>query len=487
MAETMVVPQLGNSVESVVVLAWKIAPGDSIDLGDVVCEVETDKATMDVESTVSGTVLQLLVDAGEEVAVRAPLLVVGEAGETPPRESVSEGAAARDAAPHQPGEAEASGGEGPPQPVVGAASANTSATDVAPATRDVPSPASGDTATPARESGPVSPRARMRSAQRGIDPRTLSGSGPGGRIIERDVFAAAQPATAAARAAGIGSEGAGSGTGGRVTLADTRPAPAAAPSAEASSAAQPSLAPRPTAAEDAAVSEYETIRVTGVRKVIAERMLASLQQTAQLTLHSSADARALQRLRARIKAAGDQLGLAGVNINDMVMYAVAHTLGEFPELNAHFLESEIRRFGAVDLGFAVDTPRGLLVPTIRRAERLSLAAISRLGKELATRAIDGKSGPDDLAPATFTVTNLGAFGIERFTPVLNPPQVAILGIGSIDLKPVPDDDAPEGITHIPSLGLSLTIDHRAVDGAPGARFLKTLASRIAAFDLLLAR
>jgi pyruvate dehydrogenase E2 component (dihydrolipoamide acetyltransferase) len=212
-------------------------------------------------------------------------------------------------------------------------------------------------------------------------------------------------------------------------------------------------------------------------------MHASLRDTAQLTMHASADARRLQELRSRLKRDGEALGLAGVNLNDMVMFAVAQTLRHFPEINAHFTGTSIRRFDGVDLGFAVDTPRGLLVPTIQGAHALTLADLSRRGKELAQRAIDGKAGPDDLAPATFTITNLGAFGVERFTPVLNPPQVAILGVGSIELKAV---QRPDGsVEHVPHMGISLTIDHQAVDGAPGARFLQALSRNLAAFDLLL--
>ncbi|MFW5827105.1 MAG: 2-oxo acid dehydrogenase subunit E2 [Alkalispirochaeta sp.] len=214
-------------------------------------------------------------------------------------------------------------------------------------------------------------------------------------------------------------------------------------------------------------------------------MHASLQNTAQLTLHSSADARALKALRARFKQSGEELGLGGVNLNDMVMFAVVQTLEEFPDLNAHFTGDVIRRFSGVDVGFAVDTPRGLLVPTVQNAHTLSLAQLSRRIKELAQRAIDGKATSEDLAPATFTVTNLGAFGIERFTPVLNPPQVAILGVNSINLKAVEGRDG--SVEHVPHMGLSLTIDHQAVDGAPGARFLQTLSRRLAEFDLLMAR
>lgn len=442
MAEVIVLPQQGNSVESVVLLDWSVAEGDTISEGDTICEVETDKATMEVEATASGTVLKILSNPGDEVAVKTPILVVGEPGESLDGLELGEDAHADSSA------------------------------DPAPDTRQAAPPASlSETVVQERPldksmSTAVSPRARRSAEQRGVDPAKVTGSGPGGRVIERDVLAAEIPATAAARADGNIWKTEGSGIGGRVTTAD---AAAPAPAAGRTIAAPTEL--------------LEEVPVAGVRKVIAERMHASLRDTAQLTLHSSADATALRALRARFKASDEAMGLQGVNLNDMVMYAVARTLLDFPALNAHFTGDTIRRFAGVDLGFAVDTAKGLLVPTLRGAHTMSLGHLSAAGKALATRAIEGKAGPDDLSPATFTVTNLGAFGVERFTPILNAPQVAILGVGGISLKAI---ETPQGVEHRPHIALSLTIDHQAVDGAPGARFLQALSARLAQFDLLLA-
>jgi pyruvate dehydrogenase E2 component (dihydrolipoamide acetyltransferase) len=220
-----------------------------------------------------------------------------------------------------------------------------------------------------------------------------------------------------------------------------------------------------------------------VRKIIAGRMLASLQTTAQLTMNASADARALQALRKRLKESDEALGLRGITINDLVLFAVARALLLHPDLNALFAENTISRYRRVHLGFAVDTPRGLIVPVIRNADSLSLRALAGEAKRLAAAALDNKSAPDDLAGGTFTVTNLGGFGVESFTPVLNPPQVGILGVGNIALRPV---QGAGGVEFIPHLGLSLTINHQVVDGAPGARFLQTVAGHIANIDLLLA-
>jgi len=225
------------------------------------------------------------------------------------------------------------------------------------------------------------------------------------------------------------------------------------------------------------------IPVKGVRKVVAGRMLASLQNTAQLTLNSSVDARSVLGYRSKCKAAPEESGVGGISINDVVLYATVKTLAEFPELNAHMLGNKIVEFDNVHLGFAVDTPRGLMVPVIRYANLLSLKQLSAETKRLAKACIDGTIDPDALSGGTFTVTNLGAMGIESFTPVLNAPEVGILGICAIQPKPVMKGTDVEFVPH---MGLSLTFDHAAADGAPAARFLVSLKTRLAAFELTLA-
>jgi pyruvate/2-oxoglutarate dehydrogenase complex dihydrolipoamide acyltransferase (E2) component/tRNA A37 threonylcarbamoyladenosine synthetase subunit TsaC/SUA5/YrdC len=252
-------------------------------------------------------------------------------------------------------------------------------------------------------------------------------------------------------------------------------------------------------------AEVEVVKVTGVRKVIAERMLASLQATAQLTLHASADARALQSLRARFKASDPAFGLQGVTINDLILLAVARTLPGHRDLNAHFQGDTLSRFEHVQLGLAVDTPAGLMVPVIRNADQLSLRQISQEAKRLVAACQARRVAPDELRGGTFTVTNLGGLGIESFTPVLNPPEVAILGVSNINLKPVLGDASLDSrrsasrvadplsmtgseasVAFVPHIGLSLTINHQVVDGAPAARFLQALARNLADIDLLLA-
>jgi pyruvate dehydrogenase E2 component (dihydrolipoamide acetyltransferase) len=227
----------------------------------------------------------------------------------------------------------------------------------------------------------------------------------------------------------------------------------------------------------------QVIPVRGVRKVIAERMLQSLQTTAQLSLNAAADARALQALRARFKASPEAMGLRGVTLNDLLLWAVARTLPAHPALNALFVGGEIHQHRHVQLGIAVDTPRGLMVPVVRQAEQLTLRQLSVEAKRLASACLESKITPDELVGGTFTVTNLGALGIESFTPVLNAPQVAILGVASIQLRPV---EADGGVQFVPHIGLSLTINHQVIDGAPAARFLQALSQAIGSIDLLLA-
>lgn len=423
MAETVLVPQQGNSVESVILLQWHKDVGDSVAEGDVLCEVETDKTTMEVESTAAGTILQRLAEEGDEIAVKTGLVIIGEAGEV-----VAEHEEPRSV--EQP--------ESTPQPVV-------------------------PPSAPVEQSGftrglRVSPRARQIAERLGVILESLDhGSGPGGRILEKDVLAAHQQAPPSASAA----------------------APAVPPDAARQS-------PSPTAGTAAPKSspETEVVPVRGIRNVIAQRMRESLTTTAQLTIHSSADARGLLQLRNRFKTAGEALGMNKITINDMVMFAYARTLRDHGAVNAHFYGTEIHRFPHVDLSFAVDTERGLLVPTITNAGTCSLAQLSARARELAQRCIDGTATAEDLKTGTSTATNLGSFGVEYFTPVLNPPQVAILGISTIQLKAVAMEDGT--IEHVPHIGLSLTFDHQALDGAPAARFLQDLSRRIAVIEMLLA-
>lgn len=230
------------------------------------------------------------------------------------------------------------------------------------------------------------------------------------------------------------------------------------------------------------IPSFEDVPLRGIRKVTARRMKESLESTAQLTLTTRADARALKTLRAKFKSAPESLGLGSVTINDLVLFAVARTLKSFPDINAHFLGDRIRRFNSVHLGMATDTERGLMVPVIRNADSLTVKEIGAESRRLRDLCRNGKIAGDELTGSTLTVSNVGAFGIEAFTPVLNIPEVAILGVGAITLQPFEENGE---VVWRDSITLSLTIDHQAVDGAPGARFLQELAKNIAELELLL--
>jgi len=223
--------------------------------------------------------------------------------------------------------------------------------------------------------------------------------------------------------------------------------------------------------------EIEVIPLKGVRKIIANRMLESLQTTAQLTLNATAPASALLTYRKRLKQSAGDPGIQRISINDLILFAVSRILPQFPEMNALFQNEAISRYKNVDLGFAVDTPRGLLVPVLRRANRMSLKQLSDEAHYLVSASLDGSITADEMRGGTFTVTNLGGFGIESFTPILNPPQVAILGVGNVNLKPI---EAEGEVCFRPHIGLSLTINHQVVDGGPAARFLEALSRELAA-------
>lgn len=459
MATAVVMPKQGQSVESCIISAWKKQPGDPVQAGQVICEVETDKALLEVESPAAGVLLEIFFQAGDEVPVLTNIAAIGQPGED---SSVLR----------------------PPAATVSAAPAAT----VVP----IPAPAQAPSlSAPAAVSDSlvgVSPRARNLAKTAGLDPTSLSGSGPGGRIIERDIQAALahQPgltplAKTMLAQGGYTAPAQGSGVSGRIRSGDLRPAPAP-PTAELFETEEVSAPPAP-ALPAPLEDEVKTIPVKGIRKVIAQRMLESLQTTAQLSLHASADARTLLAYRQRLKESSEALGLRQVTINDLVLFAVARTLPHYPDLNALFVDETISQYHSVHLGVAVDTPRGLMVPVIRYANVLTLKQLAEEAKRLALACLDSTVKAEELNDGTFTVTNLGAFGIESFTPVLNPPQVAILGVGNINLKPV---EVAGEVKFIPHLGLSLTINHQVVDGAPAARFLQALAQGLAHIELLLA-
>ncbi|HCX65368.1 MAG TPA: 2-oxo acid dehydrogenase subunit E2, partial [Eubacteriaceae bacterium] len=235
--------------------------------------------------------------------------------------------------------------------------------------------------------------------------------------------------------------------------------------------------------ERSAEAAYETVPFNRVRKIISDNMVHSLQSTAQLTLNSSFDATQLLDYRKKLKATEDAQ-MVSISINDMILFAVSKALQEEPTLNSHIVDDELRIFKQVNLGFACDTDKGLMVPTIEASNKKTLMEVSAEAKELVKDCQSGKIDPSKLQGATFTVTNLGSLQIESFTPIINPPQSAILGVGSIEYKIKKEE---KEYRYYPAMSLSMTIDHRGIDGAPGARFMKHLIKQLEQFELLLAK
>jgi len=449
MATPILMPRQGQSVESCIIVEWKVKPGDAVKTGDIVASIETDKAVFDVESPIDGTILELFFQEGDDVPVLTHIAAVGNPGE--------------DASDLRPG-----GGQSPEdgglKPEVGS-QGKSEKLEVESKKLEVKGERSeeGSRHEVGTTSHAASPRARKRAGNEGLDVSALAGTGPGGRVIERDVIAAAvdrgrisPAAKAAAQTGGLRAPSIGSGPGGMVLTADLR--------------------------ATAATAAPKEIPVKGIRKIIAERMKASLTSTAQLTLYRSFNASSIQVYRTKVKKHGELFGIPPVTINDIIVYAAVRTLLRHPDLNAHFLGNKILQYPNVHVGIAVDTPRGLMVPVVHNADQMNLTTLSGSIRPLAKACQEGNIQPDLLSGGTFTITNLGSLGIESFTPVLNAPEVAILGVGGIFLKPV---KTAHGVEHVDAMNLSLTIDHQAVDGAPGARFLQDLALTLENIELLL--
>ena len=436
-----------------------------MEVGDVLFSYETHKASFEEEAKEAGVLLEIFFEADQEVPVLIPIGVIGEPGEdiTPfLPENMAQGQAADAAAP---------GGAGGADPAADAGAA------------------AGAGASPAQvlSAGEIkiSPRARNLAKKHHVDLRSAVPTGPEGRIIERDVHKLVETGpkvTAAAEAeyAVLDRPVAGTGIGGRVTTEDLQKA-AAGPGAAVDFAPGGATAEGP---QIPAVIEYQDQPLSNIRKLIAKAMHQSLVNSAQLTLNASFDATAILEYRKQLKAGQEGLGLENITINDLILFAVARTLVSYPALNAHFFDDTLRVFKNVHLGIAVDTYRGLMVPTRFDANLKSLNQLAKQAKRLISQAKAGSIRPDELQGGTFTVTNLGTLGIESFTPILNPPQTGILGVCAIEYKVRP---AESGYAHYPAMTLSLTIDHRAVDGAPAAQFLQELKQNLENFPLLLAK
>ena len=450
MAQVVIMPKQGQSVESCIVTEFKKKVGDKVAVGDILFSYETDKASFDEESKVEGTVLACFFNDNDEIPCLTNVMVIGEPGES--FEEFAPTGAASEPAAQQP---EAKAAEAPAKAEASAAQAPVQAAAV-----------SGDAVSTA-----ISPRARHLAEEKGIDPSRIAGSGPGGRVIERDVIAAATaPMTGLAKAmmadGGLQAPASGTGIGGMVKGSDLKTW-------------------KPSHTDIAGEgTEFTVEKMSNMRKLIAKSMYNSLQNSAQLTHMLGADARKIQALRKKAKKALEEGRIdVNVTINDLVCFAVIKALKKFPKVNSHCLGDSMRLFNTVNLGCAVDTERGLMVPCVKHAEDLNITGLSKALKQVADDCRKGSINPDLLSAeaASFTVSNLGGFGVEWFTPVINLPQSGILGVGTI--VPRPKDLGGGVYAFVPYLGLSLTYDHRALDGGEATRFLKQVATEIETLEV----
>lgn len=432
MADFAIMPRQGQSVESCIITAWHKKKGDKVAEGDILYSYETDKSAFDEQSLFTGTLLEIFAQEGDVVPCLDPVCIIGEEGEDisaliPKKE---EGAAEESAFPDK-----------------------EEVKDVKATPVVTGSAKEGDRIK-------ISPRAKALALKTGADLNKAVPTGPNGRIIERDINALLD-------------------AGNKITVAAVE-AYLRGEKSECEETAETANASIPESAVPN-FGEYEEIPMSGVRKAISRSMHASLSEMAQLTLNSSFDATAMMKYRSELKVGSEAMGLPKISINDMIMFAVSRVLVKYPDINATLKDEKIRKYKHANIGLAVNTDRGLLVPTIFGSDTMSLAQIAKADAAAAAKAKEGSLSPDEMSGGTFTVSNLGVYGIESFTPVINPPQVAILGVCAVTNRVKADGSV------YPAMGLSLTIDHRAIDGAPAAAFLKDLCTSLENFGLLLAK
>jgi pyruvate dehydrogenase E2 component (dihydrolipoamide acetyltransferase) len=434
MAQEIVLPQWGMEMQDATVVRWLKQEGDSVQEGEPLVELETAKIATELESIASGVVTHILVPEGATVPIRTVLAIVAAPGEQVARPS-------------------------------GAASSRLAARAPAPAASS-------------RHAGPVAPQvvpaARRLAQERGLDLAQVQGTGPGGRILLEDVQKALEARPPAAPAPGPPAEVAvqvtpaarhlarqhgidlkrvqGTGPRGRILLEDVQKAL--------------ELQSPPTA------QPAQVVPLRGVRQTIATRMVQSLQTMAQVTLTTEVDVTEAMTLRAGLARQWPESSLSPLHL---VIKATARALQEHPRMNAVQKEHEVELVPEIHIGVAVSLEEGLLVPTIHRANTKHLAQIASESRALAAKAREGRTTYEEVSGGTFTITNLGAYGIDAFTPIINPPQVGILGVGRVVEKPVVYQGE---IAKRSMMFLSLTFDHRVIDGAPAAAFLHTLKGHL---------
>ena len=449
MPSDVVMPRLSDSMEEGTVLSWMKSVGDEVAVGDELVEIETDKANMVYESDTAGTLVEIVADEGETLAIGEVIARIGEAGEGPSRSEADEG-----------GERGGEGDGGPPE----------GERDDAPrpSERSEPAPAS-EAGAPERADGErvkASPLARRIARDRGVELSSLSGSGPGGRIVKADVERAGAGAGAPARAEA--EAGATEGVEPQIPE-EQREAERKAP-AEAT-------APTPGAKEKAetARGSAETIELSRLQSTVARRMAESKATAPHFYLTTDVDMGRAVEARSRMKASAGE-GDVVPSFNDMVIKACALGLREFPRANGAYRDGKVEEYSRVNVGVAVAARDALVVPTVFDADQKGLRRIATEARALAARVREGTITPPELSGGTFTVSNLGMFGVTNFSAVINPPQAAILAVGSIEEVPVVRDGE---IVPGHRMSMTLACDHRILYGADGAQFLARVRDLLA--------
>lgn len=432
MAEIIEMPKLSDTMTTGTLVKWLKKEGETVENGDKLAEVETDKATMELENFDDGVMLKLYVSEGDQVEVGAPVCAIGEEGEEAPEVEGSGSASSAE-------EEEASGSEQKEEPET-------------PQEPEAPAPEPKE--DPDGERIKASPLAKVVAKDKGVDLSKVSGSGPRGRIVKADVLKAAESGTAKS-------------TSGVKEIAASAP-------------------PTPMIGA-VGFPEGGEKKLSSMRATIAKRLLESKTTIPHFYLEIEVDAAPLIALRKSVNEGladlSPEAGGMKFSVNDLILKASAEALRRVPEVNASFAETKIIQHGSVHLAFAVAVDEGLVTPVIRDAHAKTLRQISFEAKELAGKAKSKKLTPNEMSGSTFTVTNLGMFGINAFFGIINPPNAAILSIGGTVTKPVVDKNGQIAVGHRMNIGISA--DHRVVDGAVGARYLAALKEIIEAPALML--
>ncbi|PYL82020.1 MAG: pyruvate dehydrogenase complex dihydrolipoamide acetyltransferase [Verrucomicrobia bacterium] len=433
-------PKLSDTMTEGTLVAWKKKKGDKVSAGDVIAEIETDKATMEWESPEDGTLAEIYVEEGGKVEVGQRIAFIGEEGEAAPKEEKK----APEKKPEAPKKEEAKTSEEPKRATEKPAPAKAKERETTPPqepmegrapSRPKPSPAAAREEKTAEEGRvKASPVARRIAAELGVDLANVKGTGPEGRVTETDVRAASKSVAAVA------------------DRGDAKAQPKPAPSIK--------------------TGEGARINLSGMRKGIAERLVQSKAPVPHFYLNIDIDAGPLMEARAELKSAGEDTDTSKITVNDFVLKGAVMAAVKVPKVNASFDNDAIVQYADVDLGLAVAIEDGLLTPVIRAAQNKSLREISELAKDLANRARNKRMKPEEFQGGSFTVSNLGGMGIDSFSAIINPPQGFILAVGKINKMPVTDNCDQIVVGHRMSIWMSC--DHRVIDGALGAVYLKEL-------------